>query len=373
MENIKQGPDSGNVIKKIMDFIGKDVKSQNESKKLIVVIRLILISIIIYFSINGIFCIPEWNLTFILFYCLFLVIFAGLFAISYKFRTIVTLWMFNVGMVVWICAIVHLFGWNIGVQHFIMVLLILYFFSTYRQYTGKILYAVFLCVLRIMLFYIYHYKEPLIPLSSAKENILQIINTITIFLCISIIAFIFSRDSQELESKLVDYNFKLEKQANTDMLTGLYNRRKALEYMEALTEKRKSSGYIGFSLCICDIDFFKKVNDNYGHDAGDEVLKGIAAIFMEEMKDKTFSARWGGEEFLLLFPGCNGDHAYMELEKIRRKIKEMKIRKDDSVISVTMTFGLTEYDFNSDLDTAIKEADKKLYLGKEQGRDRIIY
>ena len=213
----------------------------------------------------------------------------------------------------------------------------------------------------------------MIPLSSAKENILQIINTITIFLCISIIAFIFSRDSQELESKLVDYNFKLEKQANTDMLTGLYNRRKALEYMEALTEKRKSSGYIGFSLCICDIDFFKKVNDNYGHDAGDEVLKGIAAIFMEEMKDKTFSARWGGEEFLLLFPGCNGDHAYMELEKIRRKIKEMKIRKDDSVISVTMTFGLTEYDFNSDLDTAIKEADKKLYLGKEQGRDRIIY
>lgn len=380
MKNTKRKPDSENILKNVADYIGRDVKSQNESKKLIVVIRLLLISVIIYFTINGIFCIPEFNLTVILFYSMFFVIFVSLFVVSYNCRSIVTLWMFNVGMIIWICSIVHMFGWNIGVQHFIMVLLILYFFSSYRQYTGKILYAVFLCVLRIMLFYIYHYKEPLIAISTWKENTLQIINTITIFLCISIIAFIFSRDSQELESKLVDYNTQLEKQANTDMLTGLYNRRKALEYMESLVEKRKSPGYIGghkdysgFSICICDIDFFKKVNDNFGHDAGDEVLKGISSIFAEEMNEKTFAARWGGEEFLLLFPGCNGDNAYMELEKIRRKIKDMRIKKDDTEIKVTMTFGLTEYDYNSDLDIAIKEADKKLYLGKEQGRDRIIY
>lgn len=380
MKNTKRKPNSENILKNVADYIGRDVKSQNESKKLIVVIRLLLISVIIYFTINGIFCIPEFNLTVILFYSMFFVIFVSLFVVSYNCRSIVTLWMFNVGMIIWICSIVHMFGWNIGVQHFIMVLLILYFFSSYRQYTGKILYAVFLCVLRIMLFYIYHYKEPLIAISTWKENTLQIINTITIFLCISIIAFIFSRDSQELESKLVDYNTQLEKQANTDMLTGLYNRRKALEYMESLVEKRKSPGYIGghkdysgFSICICDIDFFKKVNDNFGHDAGDEVLKGISSIFAEEMNEKTFAARWGGEEFLLLFPGCNGDNAYMELEKIRRKIKDMRIKKDDTEIKVTMTFGLTEYDYNSDLDIAIKEADKKLYLGKEQGRDRIIY
>jgi diguanylate cyclase (GGDEF)-like protein len=375
VENTNRKENSGNIFKKAADYVGRDVKCQNESKKLIVVIRLLLISVIIYFTINVILCIPEWNLTVILFYCVFFAVFACLFAVSYNYRSMVTLWVFNVGMIIWICSIVHLFGWNIGVQHFIMVLLILYFFSSYKQYTGKILYAAFLCVLRIMLFYIYHYNEPLIPLSTAKENMLQIINTITIFLCMSIIAFIFSRDSQELESKLVDYNAQLEKQANTDMLTGLYNRRKALEYLESLTAKKKPQGkdYLGFSLCICDIDFFKKVNDNYGHDAGDKVLKGIAGIFREEMKEKTFAARWGGEEFLLLFPGCNGDNAYMELEKIRRKIKEMKVKTEKEDIGVTMTFGLTEYDFNSDLDLAIKEADKKLYLGKEQGRDRIIY
>lgn len=384
MDKTKLKSDSENMFKKIADYVGRDVKSKNESKKLIIVIRLILISVIIYFSINAIFYIPEWNFTMVLFYGLFFVIFASLFSVSYHCKTIITLWMFNIGMIAWICVIVHLFGWNIGVQHFLMVLLILYFFANYKQYTVKILYAVFLCAFRILLFYIYHYKEPLYPLSSSKENTLQIINTITIFLCISIIAFVFSKGSQELESKLIDYNYQLEKQANTDMLTGLYNRRKALEYMESLVGKRKPLGYMesimgshkdyqGFSLCICDIDFFKKVNDNYGHDVGDEVLKEIARIFMEEMQGRNFAARWGGEEFLLLFPGYNGDHAYMELEKIRRKIKDMKVKKDDAEVSVTMTFGLTEYDFNDDLNRVIKEADKKLYLGKEQGRDRIIY
>lgn len=363
--------DSGNTLKRIADFIGKDIKAQNESKKLIIVIRLILISVIIYFSINGIFYIPELNLIVLLFYGVFFAVFASLFAVSYRCRSIVTLWMFNVGMIVWICAIVHFFGWNIGVQHFLMVLLVLYFFSSYKQYVGKILYAVFLCAFRILLFYIYHYKEPLWPLTTAEENALQIINTITIFWCISVIAFVFSKDSQELESKLVDYNAQLEKQANTDALTGLYNRRKAMEYLGNLTNEQLS--HEGFCLCICDIDFFKKVNDSYGHDFGDEVLIGISNIFKEEMKSRNFAARWGGEEFLLVFPGRNGDDAYIKLEQIRRRIKAMKIKKNDIEISVTVTFGLSEYDFNNGLAATIKDADEKLYLGKEQGRDIIIY
>lgn len=264
-----------------------------------------------------------------------------------------------------------MFGWNIGVQHFLMVLLTLYFFSSYKQYAGKILYAGFLCCLRILLFYIYHYKEPLWPLSAGDENILQIINIITIFGCISIISFIFSNSTQELESKLINYNAMLEKQANTDALTGLYNRRKAMEYMDYLTNKH--AGHLGFCLCICDIDFFKNVNDNYGHDFGDEVLKGISRIFMEEMKKGNFVARWGGEEFLLLFPECNGDEACIKLEKIRKRIKEMRIKKDDFEVSVTMTFGLSEYDYMNGLTATLREADEKLYIGKQKGRDRIVF
>ena len=363
--------ESENLFSKIVNFIGKDVKAKNETKTLTVVIRILLISVMVYFSINGIIIIRELNLAFILFYTLFFAIFAGLSAMSYYCRSVVTLGVFNLGMIIWICVILHLYGWNIGVQHFLMVMLVLFFFSSYRRYTRKISYAVFLCALRILLFYIYHYKVPLWPLAASDENMLQIINTITIFWCLSVVVFIFSNNNQELERKLMDYNIQLEELANTDALTGLNNRRKAMEYMDALVNK--SSGYAAFSLCICDIDFFKKVNDNYGHDFGDEVLKGISQIFKQELKGKDFVARWGGEEFLLLFPDCNGDDAFMKVSNIRNKIKAMKIRKEDIEVSVTMTFGLTEYDFDNDLAASIKEADEKLYMGKEQGRDRIIY
>ncbi len=360
-----------NLFLRIKDFIGKDVKAQNESKKLIVVIRLMLIFIMIYFAINGFFYISKLDFKIILFYTFFFAIFIGIFAMSYYCRSINTLWMFNIAMIIWIWLIVHLFGWNIGVQHFLMVILMLYFFSSYEKYIQKILYAVFLCGLRLLLFYIYNCKESMWPLSTSEENVLQIINTITIFGCISTIAFIFSNDSQELESKLVNYNSMLEKQANTDTLTGLYNRRKAIDYMENLTEN--NANYKGFCICICDIDFFKKVNDNYGHDIGDEVLKSISKIFMEETKKEDFVARWGGEEFLLIFPECNGEEAYIKVENIRKKIKANKVKKDNNEISVTMTFGLAEYDYINGLTATIKEADEKLYLGKEKGRDRIIF
>lgn len=359
------------IFNKIKNFIGRDVKSKNESKKLIVVIRFLLILIMVYFSINGLFYIPKLDFKKFLYIIFFFAVFISIFYMSYHCKSLSTLWMFNIVMIVWICSIVHMFGWNIGVQHFLMVLLILYFFSSYKRYLQKISYAVFLCTFRIVLFFIYHYKEPMWKLSTDEENILQIINTITIFVCISVIAFIFSKDSQELEGKLIDYNCMLEKQANTDTLTGLYNRRKAIEYMEQLTKGQND--HSGFSLCICDIDFFKKVNDNYGHDCGDEVLKGISDIFMEETKKDGFAARWGGEEFLLLFPRCNGDNACIKIEQIRRKIKEMRIKKDKIEIGVTMTFGIAEYDYINGLTATIKEADEKLYLGKERGRDIIIF
>lgn len=362
---------AGNVFKNFVTFIAKDTKAKNESKKTIVVIRIILISIIIYFSLNISVGKVISNLGSAIFFLSFLAVFAAFLACTYRFRTITVLWMFNIGMLAFIIVNLQLFGWNIGVQHFLMVMLLLYFFSSYKRHKEKFLYAVVLCALRLLLFRIYYKRTPAVILLNRENEILQSINTIAIFWCISIIAYIFSRDSQELESKLVDYNTQLQKQANTDTLTGLCNRRGARDYLEQLT--RGGDEDKSFCLCICDIDFFKKVNDTYGHDFGDEVLKGIAGIFKEEIKGKNLAARWGGEEFLLLFPDCNGDEASVYLGHIKRKIKAMRIKKDGYEVGVTMTFGLAEYDFSGDAEAVLKEADKKLYQGKEEGRDRIIY
>ena len=85
------------------------------------------------------------------------------------------------------------------------------------------------------------------------------------------------------------------------------------------------------------------------------------------------ACRWGGEEFLLIFAGKNGDEAYLETEKLRTYIMNHPVTVKDSVINVTMTYGLAEYDFSGNIENTIKEADKKLYTGKESGRNRVVY
>ena len=358
------------MIKKIINFIGKDTSSENESKKVIVIIRILIIFCIIYFTANAVLCnAPFGNAQSLVFYGIFLLLFLIIFGISYQFSTRVTLWWFNLSMIAWILSSVHYFGWDIGVQHFLLLLLVLYFFSSYKHYMSKILFASAMCALRIVLFYVYHKRTPILEVSSMEGSALQILNTITIFFCISVIAFICSKDSQELEGKLVEYNNQLQRQANTDALTGLFNRRKAMTYIEEVVRHSEK----GFSLCICDIDFFKKVNDNYGHDFGDRVLEEVSAVFREEMQGKDMAARWGGEEFLLLFPDLNGDEAYIRLEQIRKRIKDTVVELNGQKVRVTMTYGLAEYDFAGGIDGTIKEADEKLYMGKEKGRDIIIF
>lgn len=365
--------EKNSILKKIRDFIGKDTAEINESKRVSVIIRIIILSFLVYFTFDILLCNIFQNLWLLGFYGFFLGIYAGIFALTYRCKTITILWLFNISTIIWTVVIVNYFGWDVGVQHFLMVLMVLYFFSSYKHYISKALFAIFLCVLRIILFFLYHDGMAVWQLDSWQENLLQITNTVTIFWCFSVISYICSKTGQELEGKLVEYNNQLREEAGTDTLTGLFNRRKAIAYIEDIVSSRFGSGYSqGLSLCLCDIDFFKKVNDNYGHDFGDEVLKEISRIF-KEMPERSIAARWGGEEFLLIFPDCNGDDAYIALENVRDRIKNTVVEKNDAKVSVTMTFGLTEYNFASDLDAAIKEADEKLYMGKNSGRDRIIF
>lgn len=373
MEKIKEKSEKNNWLKRFKNYIGKDTSGKNESKKVIIVVRMLVILYTLYIIANMIICadVSSSDIKILFFYGIFFLLFIGIFKSSYHYKTLTNLWLFIISTVMWVICLEHYFGWNIGVQHFLILIVIIYFFSSYQINITKIIFAVCICALRILLFYLYSKRIPVWELSVAEESLLQMLNTITIFGGISIISYIFSKDGQEMEGKLIEYNNQLEKQASTDALTGLFNRRKAIDYMNAMIKDR---GYNqSFCLCICDIDFFKRVNDNYGHDFGDLVLKQISEVFREEMQEKNMVARWGGEEFLLLFPDCNGDDACIKLEKIRRHIKETKIEKENFSVSITMTFGVAEYNFSDELDVTLKEADQKLYIGKEKGRDIIIF
>ncbi len=175
------------------------------------------------------------------------------------------------------------------------------------------------------------------------------------------------RKNQE-QLKLV--NAKLEELARLDTLTGLSNRRSMKEKLEY--EKRRSTRKTNdFNIIIADIDNFKKINDSYGHDAGDEVLVTISNILTQSLRRQDSVARWGGEEFLFLLPETDLEGGMTVAEKIREKIEAHEFRYDGQRLTVTMTFGICLYNGSRTVEECIKRADESLYKGKNEGKNRI--
>lgn len=127
------------------------------------------------------------------------------------------------------------------------------------------------------------------------------------------------------------------------------------------------------NIAIGDIDFFKQVNDTYGHEAGDVVLQKLGEILQEYMSKSGLIARWGGEEFLFVFYGINGDESMHKLEELRKMIAAMQIEHENQIIRITITLGLQEHMAGDSVEHTIIEADKKLYIGKQTGRNRVVF
>ena len=171
---------------------------------------------------------------------------------------------------------------------------------------------------------------------------------------------------------LVSLSESLEGRVQRDPLTKLYNRGAAMKKLKKYLMEANSPDGQTFSFAIGDIDFFKKVNDTYGHNCGDEVLKRVATIMETNMKNKGFVARWGGEEFVLVFRGeVNETKEY--LEQILNSVRASRVVYDDYEVKVTMTFGLVQYYPPNNLDYVITKADELLYKGKEGGRNQIVF
>ncbi len=127
------------------------------------------------------------------------------------------------------------------------------------------------------------------------------------------------------------------------------------------------------SLFICDIDKFKRVNDTYGHNAGDDVLAFVASQLESSCSEKEAVYRWGGEEFIMMMPETGLSEAVEKAESIRKKIMDSSINADGNVISVTMSFGCRLFDDALTIEENISKADEHLYKAKESGRNCVIY
>lgn len=155
-----------------------------------------------------------------------------------------------------------------------------------------------------------------------------------------------------------------------DSLTDLYNRRYCNQNLKNLSEQYIKTGE-PYTLAIADIDFFKKVNDTYGHIAGDEVLVSVAQIMKKSMDGKGFAARWGGEEFLLVYTGCDMETTLTYLEMLVEAIREMRVEYDDKAIKITISIGVATGNGDS-VDKVLCTADDRLYHAKKEGRDRVV-
>lgn len=164
---------------------------------------------------------------------------------------------------------------------------------------------------------------------------------------------------------------KAEKMARTDEMTGIYNRRAFLEYGETLVYN--ATRYkTNFSLIMIDLDFFKTINDTYGHDAGDTVLIAFTQEIKKHLRDSDFFARIGGEEFVILLPYTSSSQAFDKANILLKKISELKILNKDFVIKVTASMGIGEcVEKEDNLYSVLAKADKALYYAKENGRNSV--
>jgi len=156
-------------------------------------------------------------------------------------------------------------------------------------------------------------------------------------------------------------------EASTDPLTGLRNRLALMKKLDELFAQYRRSRET-FSLIIFDIDHFKKVNDTYGHNKGDEVLKQIAEVSLECVREIDMVSRYGGEEFLIVLPKANVNVSSGVAERIRMSIQE-NIKIEDK--SITASFGVVQIREKTDVDKLINLADEALYRAKKSGRNRV--
>ncbi|MDP8267708.1 MAG: diguanylate cyclase [Candidatus Tenebribacter davisii] len=215
----------------------------------------------------------------------------------------------------------------------------------------------------------------------SRENELLTVILVVLLIAVAVLGFFFyfqfrqkansNKIIEEQNLKLTEAYKKMEELAKTDILTGLSNRRDMYQKIKHETDRFERNEK-PFSILMGDIDNFKKINDTYGHDAGDHVLTKISELMLTYMRKQDIVGRWGGEEFLLLLPETDIQGGKQIAEKLRLRIKNEVIEHKDHTINVTITIGISVYDRIHDVNESIKEADKAMYFGKIRNKNCVI-
>lgn len=165
---------------------------------------------------------------------------------------------------------------------------------------------------------------------------------------------------------------RMSQAAVTDPLTGLFNRRHVAEVLKNRESLIKTDPLFKMAVMMMDVDHFKTVNDTYGHDAGDQVLKTVAGVIQHVVRDVDVVGRYGGEEFVVLMH-CGFDIAIKVAERIRKNIEVFETETEGRNISVTISIGLAQFTADATHEQVVRRADQNLYKAKNSGRNKVIY
>ena len=170
------------------------------------------------------------------------------------------------------------------------------------------------------------------------------------------------------------YHGRAVQMANTDALTNLPNRRNVEDELKIVMKcsAEEADEDKGVAIALGDLDNFKKVNDTYGHQCGDEVLKEMASRFRKSMRAYDFLGRWGGEEFIFILRNTSKEKAYETMERIRLNSTAEPVECSEGVLNVTVTFGVSNCRKGDSQDSIFERVDELLYKGKKSGKNRVV-
>ena len=358
-------------INSISTFLNADVKDKKETKELAVLIRLTCLIFAVYFFIVGISIAILQHYYLALFLLIAIGLLVGAFICTYENHTRLGLIILNGILIVFPSLLAFFVGFEMDFHIATFLNILIVYFNKSDKMMFKRMYTLVLCTyLMCLTQFCDSYPNMVVP-NGFPRIFIQSLNVLVFSCTLGSTAYSYCMKFNQAEEKLRRINDNLEKMANLDTLTGLSNRRHMNEYLDGLVFNYNKSGKT-FTIAIGDIDFFKKVNDTYGHDTGDFVLSSTAARFTEFMKDKGHVARWGGEEFLFAFENMNLQEAAVQMNEMRKIIESSPINFKDFHFNITMTYGMEEYNDMLGVEAAINRADNKLYKGKTSGRNQVV-
>ena len=256
---------------------------------------------------------------------------------------------------------------------FSIVPIIIYFGSNLfkgRSRWGVVLMVFLNFAVFIALYLRFFNEEPVYKLSSGTMLALVILSAFSMVFSTIFYNTMYIFTSENMVINLEAENKQLSLDAHEDALTSILNRRGFLPLISDLME---SDTPTVFCIAFCDLDDFKRVNDSYGHEAGDEVLKNATMMIKQELPGSDI-CRWGGEEFVILLKDCSMADAKVRLERLRKTVESNPTAFFNKQIFITTTIGVAEYDGSyTEPEALIKKADERMYYGKQHGKNVLIF